>query len=317
MTRHHLAPALGLVALALSACGAPAAAPAKAAPPPLRTVTAITDPGQVTRPIDGYLATADQVREIFQAEDAVTSQCVRGYGLTPRGFQLLGLQELDSSRRTRGTLYGFFDPATARSRGYAGTVVATPPPARPGDAPLGPPSADLQTAMTGHDPVTGKPVGSLNGRPLPAGGCTQRGHDALGDAEARLGESGLPDGGPKTPPDDPRLTAAYAAWSTCMQGKGYHYHDPIAAIADQKWHPSHPNAQTTTQTTTQTTASAEEIATATADVECKITGNTVGVITAVQSAYDQRYIDTHAAQLAAYQRQYDELLKRAAQLVQN
>ena len=54
-------------------------------------------------------------------------------------------------------------------------------------------------------------------------------------------------------------------------------------------------------------ASTAQIATATADVQCKISTNLIGVAMAVQTAYDQQYIDAHTDQLAAYR----ERLQRA------
>jgi hypothetical protein len=202
-------------------------------------------------------------------------------------------------RLTRSYLYGFFDPSIAATKGYD---AVQPPAAAPttGGTRM---SNDEQTAMTGSDPTTHQPVDKVNGRPLPHGGCNQQGVDAIGGPPPNIDDRALPDGGPHIPVSDPRVTDAYAKWSDCMRGKGYAYKDPIAAISDQAWG-QEPNG-----------ASAKQIATATADIQCKVANNTVGVIVAVEIAYDKQYVDSHAQALTAYRQHIDDDLAKAATVV--
>jgi hypothetical protein len=86
-----------------------------------------------------------------------------------------------------------------------------------------------------------------------------------------------------------------------MSAKGYRYRDPIAAFDDPRWLGEQ--------------ISAEEIATATADVECKATANVGGVMLAVETAYQRRLMYKHAAQLAANKRNIDAEVTSAARVL--
>src|SRR5262249_27537689 len=116
----------------------------------------------------------------------------------------------------------------------------------------------------------------------------------------------LPDGGPAVPVKDPRMVAVDAAWSTCMKDKGFHYANPVAALTDPQWTPK--GSGPTTPTT-------KEVAVATADLACKRSTNLMGVAVAVETAYDQQYIASHRAQLAAYAKHLQARVDHAAQLV--
>ncbi|MDR2973758.1 MAG: hypothetical protein LBV00_03445 [Propionibacteriaceae bacterium] len=104
--------------------------------------------------------------------------------------------------------------------------------------------------------------------------------------------SNLPDGGPAWHPQDSRFVAAEATWSTCMTQRGFTYATPLDAI--NKNH--------------MTAASPESMAVAAADVQCKIDTNLVGIGVAVQSAYEQQYIDTHRDALTTQQKQIADFI---------
>ncbi|MFJ9693701.1 hypothetical protein [Kitasatospora sp. NPDC101183] len=220
---------------------------------------------------------------------------MRGFGFTARPTIAVGLDEAPVTRLTRSGVYGYFDIAKASAKGYDRFREMPPEPA--GAVPL---SKDEQSALTGNDPTTHQPATSVGGKPVPPGGCNGKARETFKSDEFSIDDSALPDGGPKVPPSDPRLKAAYAAWSTCMKGKGFDYRDPVAAIGDPRWHDSR-------------TATTAEIATATADIDCKLSNNTVGVVVAVQTAYDKKYIEANTAELAAYRQRTEDLLRRAGQ----
>ncbi|WP_457032999.1 hypothetical protein [Kitasatospora sp. P5_F3] len=272
-----------------------------AEPPALGPVPTVTEPGQVTLPTDSYLVTPAQVKQIVRAQDLVTAQCMREYGLTGRPTVLLGLDELAATRSTRSLVYGFFDVTAAESKGYATTSSVTPSGADGGVTTTTGSDQD-QIALTGADPATGQPVNTLAGKPVPAGGCQQKSRDALGGATPNPSTGDLPDGGPKIPTTDPRLVEAFAKWSTCMKDKGFDYKEPVAAIGDPAWQ----------RQTSQ--PSPQEIATAAADVACKVGNNTVGIAVAVQTAYAARYIEANSAELAAYKQRTDDMVRKAAEL---
>ncbi|MFI6153867.1 hypothetical protein ACIBCA_14340 [Kitasatospora sp. NPDC051170] len=288
-----------LLAAAAAGCsGTTAGGSAKPGPPPLGPVPSVTAPEQVSYPTDPYRVTPEQARLVLQAQDAVMAECMRGFGFTARPTIALGVDEAPVTRLTRSGLYGYFDVAGASTKGYD-TFVRLPA-RQPGtDGP--PPSAEELSALNGDDPATRQPVTRVGGRPVPPGGCAAKGREAFRGEEFPLGDAALPDGGPKIPAGDARLTDAYAAWSTCMKDRGFDYPDPMAALGDPRWHDSR-------------AATPNEIATATADIACKLAHNTVGVLVALQSAYDKQYLEAKAAELAAYRQRKDDLLRRAAQV---
>ena len=82
-----------------------------------------------------------------------------------------------------------------------------------------------------------------------------------------------------------------------MEQAGYHYATPRDANNDSRW--SGP------------TASPLEIATAIADVRCKRTTGLLDIWVAVTRAYEQRYVDRHAAALAELTTAMEALERRA------
>ncbi|WP_143200479.1 hypothetical protein [Kitasatospora sp. CB01950] len=292
--------ALGVIAVSLAACGSSGGHRAEAAPPALGAVPIVTEPGQVSLPTDAYLVTPAQITDIIRAQDLVTAQCMAEYGLTGRPTVLFGLDEVVSDRATRSLVYGYFDLANAGAKGYATEGIQQLPSG--GDAAGGGSDQD-QIALSGADPRTGQAVTALAGKPLPAGGCQQKGRDALGGSTPAPSVGDLPDGGPKVPVTDPRLVEAFATWSACMKEKGFDYKEPVNAIGDQAWRRSGGAGP-----------SQQEIATATADVACKVANNTVGVAVAVQTAYANQYIESHTAKLTAYRQRIDDMLRKAAEL---
>ena len=298
MTNRPRLPAAGAVATALAAllCGCSGGGGADSAVPALGPVPTITDPSQVTLPTDAFPPTAEQLRGQRQVVAAVSAACTRdlGYGDGDRTTHLIGVEQEVRSRVTRSFSYGYFAPAGTQPKGYGTHVDMDEVMAAAG--PAQPLSAEEETALNGRDPATGQPVERPNGREVPEGGCHRKGREAIADVS-----SGLPDGGPAVPLTDPRTVEAYSTWSACMQAEGYDYKDPSAAIADER-----------RRQPSERQASDRQIATATADVECKITNNTVGVIVAVQRAYGTRYVEAHAEALAALRQKSDELLASVA-----
>jgi hypothetical protein len=108
--------------------------------------------------------------------------------------------------------------------------------------------------------------------------------------------SDLPDGGPGWHPEDSRFVAAEQQWSSCMKAKGFTYATPVAAVGENSAPGSDPSTA---------------LATASADVDCKVSTNLVGVAVAVQSAYEQQWIDAHRDALAQLGQQISSYLSGA------
>lgn len=268
------------------------------APPTTGPVQTITKAGQIALPTDAYIITPAEVKLIVKAQDVVRGQCMRKLGFTPKPSVLLGVDEAATARKTRSFLYGYFDTAKAGAEGYERV--------QSGDIPQQASiSSAEQTALTGVDPVTHKPATRLGGKPLPARGCSGKAIDTLNNAGLWFDDASLPAGGPRIPRSDPRLAAAYASWSACMKGKGFDYPDPLAAIGDPKW---------VTHRSPGTPPTRAEIATARADIACKLAKNTVGKLVTVQIAYDKQYLKADAAQLASHKRRIDDLVRKASRI---
>lgn len=283
------AAALVCVGVVLAGCsGAPAATGAMGAATAQPSVgpvaTGISSPSQVTRPIDGYFLSADQIAATEYARIVAANTCLATKGYPTAGAKAdsdvaAAIAQGLADRVVRSDLYGFFDTLDAARRyGYQR------PPGTPGSwgVTWSPdvPSDVVDTCFT----EAAKSVG-------------------VDDAMNLVLADGLPDGGPPVPSGDAVYVKAVGAWSTCMSEHGYTYTDPQAAIGDARWRSD----------IVADSASTAQIATATADVGCKVSTNLIGVAMAVQGAYDQQYIDAHADQLAAYRERLQQAVRGAGQ----
>jgi hypothetical protein len=235
----------------------------------------------VSRPIDTFMASANQVSEIAYGRIAASNACLAKAGFPDSRFTVdktigAGITGMVRDRVVRADLYGFFDTvADASQYGYHRAAWD------PG-------------GWGGTFPIKTVPQSMIDT-------CTEVGTQAAGSADDMdyIALSKLPDGGPPVPSSDSRYVSAVAKWSACMKDQGFPYTDPLAAVGDAKWR-------------TLDAASPQEIATATADVQCKISTNLIGIAVAVETAYDQRYIDAHADALTAYQARVTAAVRRSA-----
>jgi hypothetical protein len=256
---------LVLVALAAAGCGGAGAV----TEPLIGPVPVITELSQVSRPIDIYLPTLDELRGLWQVRSDAAEDCYARHGthgrsnIPPDLVGQLRAERADDTARSR--LYGLFDAQGATKYGYGSA---------PETSPLGTPApwASPDVVQT----------------------CEKAGADAIHDLDLTTDERILPDGGPPPATNDSRFRTAVAKWSECLAKAGYHYDDPVSPLTDPKWN------RPVADDGSQAPASASEIAAATADVKCKVSTNLVGTAIAVQSAYDNQYIQTHRDQLAAF-----------------
>ncbi|PPK71473.1 hypothetical protein V5P93_003339 [Actinokineospora auranticolor] len=239
--------------------------------PPLGAIGTITRESQISRPIDQYLPSEDDLARLWQVRGAATATCYARHGVPDRTSVPPRLRERLREQRkhdlTRSPLYGFFDTGDAHDNGYgtspdSGHGLETP-------APWAPPEVVKE--------------------------CEAAGSAAVGNLHLVTDERVLPDGGPPPATADRRVAEAVDAWAGCMRAAGHPYGNPIDPLLDPKWRRPISTGDGTRQPTT-----AAEIDTATADVRCKIEVNLVGTAVAVQAAYDQRYIDSHATQLTEF-----------------
>ena len=257
--------------------------------PAIGTIPVITEPSQIVRPIDTYLPGETEIVNLHIAYYALLNDCFAKHGITITAYMYSNLDDLRKSvhvsaveRVMLTTLYGDFDPDGAAANGYAlGSGLGRPEnivglAAPPQDDPLHATAMACWEAVGQVDPTNGA---------IDIGLVTQQ---------------QLPDGGPTVNRQDSRMVTVYKQWSACMAEKGFTYPDPRSAFFDPQWN----------QDDMQTL----EVATAVADMNCKISTNLVGVAVAVQSAYDQVYIDSHRDALNTWKQKLDALLSGTATL---
>lgn len=252
--------------------------------PALGPIANVANPAQVKRPIDGYLPEAAQIVLLVIAEQNAINVCL-AHQNENTSFQFsedhtaLAAYVAGgvSDRVTRSNLWGFFDTRSVRASGYT----------RPETTP---------SSLTAYI--------SPGGSGESVARCNQEVDKKLPNASTGFGladYASLPDKGPLVPASDSRYVKVVAAWSACMSSAGYTYPDPLAAVGDTTWQTAGTNGLATVST--------DQIAAATADINCKISTNLVGVGLAVQSAYDQQYIDAKRQALSGYQELLDAFLR--------
>ncbi|MEE1782808.1 hypothetical protein PUR71_07750 [Streptomyces sp. SP17BM10] len=300
-----LAP-LALTAGCASGPAAPGAATARPSgsltpmdPPRIGDVPRLTEAGDRTLPIEAYLLSGEQFRQYDAAQTVLVTRCVRGFGLEyarPAGAGSAPSQSQTSHR---------YDPVELADVSVHGYHAPDPGGAR---KPSGGPSMspELTTVLgTGLGPG-GKPApgsaAEFRGKALPPGGCVgaaQRELTARGgtgrDADVAVG---INYEGFERSMTDPRVKTVFQDWSRCMGDRGYSYATPGDALKDSRW-------------AATTTPSAEEIATATADVDCKARTNVVGVWFTVETAYENELIRQHLPELTAVKAADDAMLELA------
>lgn len=261
---------------ALVGCSGSSAAPPTQLPAPSigSLPTGITSPAQISRPIDAYLLSSDEIVASESTRVRSADECMsdKGYptaDVTADGDLGASIALGVHNRVVLSDLYGFFDGVdVARQYGYQ------PPPGSAGSY-----------GVTWSPDVPQDMVDECFARAAVDAGAA--------DALDLTTTQGLPDGGPAVPSGAAAYVQAVTDWSSCMAQRGYSYSDPQAALGDVRW----------SQDRMSDHASPTQIATATADVECKMSTNLIGVAVAVQAAYDQQYIDSHTDQLSAYKTQ--------------
>ncbi|MGF1432193.1 hypothetical protein [Kitasatospora sp. LaBMicrA B282] len=241
-------------------------------------------------PIDAYLFTPEQFKQLGAARDTLTAQCMQRFGLTYAAPTAPPPRQGNQVTHR----YDVVDPAD----GYR-TASSAPAPT--------PPAPQLTSeeiaVLAGDVPGNAKAITSFHGQSIPKGGC-------LGEAEAKLTAQGGSmtdspvavginyDDYQRSMTDD-RLRAVFQQWSACMKAKGYSYATPNDATDDKQWKGT-------------ATPSPTEIATATADAQCRQQTNVIGTWFTVESAYENQAIQANLDQLTQVQQGIAAVVKNAA-----
>ncbi len=267
-----------MVPSVLTACAAGNGRTAEVTEPALGSIASVSSETQVARPIDAYLPSSAEAIQVAQVQQNAINRCLTIRGVTGKFDFAANPSELAAfinsgfrDRVVRANVWGFFDTTNATQYGY--------------QAPPGDPGALFSRGPLGAESVS-QDCETDSAKEAP-GGVTWSDF---------MHPSILPERGPKNPLNDNRYTAAVTKWSTCMKERGFDYLDPLAAVGDEEWYRSE-------------TVDSKQIATATADIECKISTNLVGIGLAVQIAHDKHYIDTHQAALTQFRNDLNNYLR--------
>ncbi|AUG78590.1 hypothetical protein CFP65_3810 [Kitasatospora sp. MMS16-BH015] len=280
----RMSAALALIA-ALSTVGAcsqassparPAAAPTKAAAAGVAFDQA--DPKTWTLPMEAYLPTDAENRQLGRASAALMESCMHKAGFTAwqpaPDLPKLGPKTLTDWR------YGIHEKALSSKRGYhtdaaeqeaydvamqAGALDGT----TPENAQTRSSCADKTVGALGR---TGKTYGEL---------AQQLGNDAYLRAK-----------------QEPEVVAAFKQWSDCMKESGYSYKEPMDANDDQRF--------------SGRDVSREEIATALADLGCRSRTQVALVWYRAEVGLQQAALEQNAQALRAERQELDAVVKKAA-----
>ncbi|GAA1990996.1 hypothetical protein [Kitasatospora viridis] len=264
------------------------------------TIAAVADR---TLPIEAYLLNGQQTAVIDNAVGILETSCMARFGFDYHPKPV----DPNSPVTQLARRYGSTDASVVASLGYHSPQTFNVTKS------AGPTLTDQERhVLLGAPPTPGPgpsaapapaPAQSVNGQPVPQGGCngeaTAKVNPAPDRAAAELADQ-INLGDFQRSLTDPQVTAVFAAWSACMKSKGYTYATPVNAINDPAW---------ATDAPTKT-----EIDTATADLDCKTRNNVVGVWYAVESAMENHDIAAKTGTLQKLKDGYQAALKRAAQI---
>lgn len=247
--------------------------------PTLGPVPPITSLAQITRPIDSYLPDVQRILGLLSIETRKVNSCLASKRATgqysPSDDQSLLAPYVAGARNdnvVRSDLWGFFDTDRAKVATYGYHRSAAEPGMLMGGVPTGADATVLQACRE----------------------AAEGGLPSDGGVLALAGTRSLPNRGPQVPTNDSRWVAAVADWAKCMAEHGFpDYPTPLDAIGNHEWYQA------------SGVVTPKEIATASADIECKLKINLVGIGLAVQRAYDQQYIEANRDALAKYKQQLD------------
>jgi hypothetical protein len=251
----------------------------------------------MTLPVDAYLPSGHDLLQTTRAMAALEQSCLSRYGLrfVPNTSDLPDFGK--NSRR-----YGVPESLeVARTHGFH--MTKNDPRSLP-DHLATPPSQDVRTVLTGRS-ARGGVVHTYHGVSVPKGGCVAEADHTIsgGDGTERAGHASAAEEirahSFEYSQLDPRVIAAQTAWKKCMGNQGYTaYKTTFDALGDDRWDAP--------------AATSQEISVAVADWTCAKNVNLVGTWYAVESAYQNSQIETHAEELQQEREDLRQQAKRVA-----
>jgi hypothetical protein len=286
----------GWIVAALAAPGCASRTPRQdgPGPPAARPVPILLDSADLRLPAQDYLLTGAQAALVGRGRLLLIQRCMRRFGVS------YAVPEVGAGRYGPRTLtdrrYGITDAALAARDGYRLGARDPALQKRPAVPRLGP---DAQTALTGDG------RSRIHGLAVPDGGCIAEADRHLAalaprEADPVLGER-LQLGSFEASRQDERVRRVFRAWSSCMRRAGYDYADPLTVVGDPQFAGNRPGPH--------------EISVAYTDVLCKASTNVIGIWFTVESAYQQGWIQQHAAAMLSCKNALAAEIRAAAALV--
>lgn len=260
---------------------------------------AVPDPQAVRLPIEDYLPSGRDQRQLDLAAYAVSARCLERFGLPPwrKPSQWSSSDAVVASQTARR--YDLVSDIAAAGR-YGYHVHLTPAFVANDHAVAAivqgdrrrvrrdlSSSAAIRGVLLGETQA-GRIVHKHAGRKVPAGGCEGAALQELTAGNGRDPDAVAieikADEFSKTL-GDPVVVAATRAWSRCMLDAGYRYASPEAASSDAAWKTSVPSQR--------------EREIAVSDVKCSQRVNLVGISLGVEAQLEDASIAAHRAHLEA------------------
>lgn len=284
--------AIFMAALAVTGCSASADSDERSEPE-IGTPTAVTSSRQIQLPLARYLAPASDEQAYFAAVNVAQRDCAKAFGVTSRipVAKQPALIELASERR-----YGIVNADEVERYGYQllGGQGAE------GDSKAGGWDPDQREllVMNAVSPDGGNvSTDPETGQKLPEGGCSAEGFRRIDSGDLpppvnTLAEDLLAQAWERTKADS-RALKAEQDWSDCMSELGYdfaHRWDAGNSVGSE--------------------ALDVQLQMAKRDLKCAVDSNYVGVWYAVDTAYQDRLIGAHEADLEATLAEHSAVMGR-------
>ncbi|MGW6685641.1 hypothetical protein [Streptomyces sp. NPDC054961] len=269
------------------------------------SVTKPTSGTGISLPLDAYVSTPKQRATVLRAEQVLVQGCMRDFGFD---YPVPDYSGMSSQPWPDATRFLLFDADRAAQYGYRRPAGERPSGKQAGET--NPPLSSAASAV-----FSGRGASRINGKDVPAGGCVGKAREKLGETPNLIATplaQRLAGTAYTWSLNDARVRDVFAQWSSCMRRAGLAYRTPQDANGDPTWGEGAKDGDADGAAgAAQAPASGPEVTVARADVACKLETNTVGIWSAVVSAYQKKLIDDNAVALQEEKNAVRALIERA------
>jgi hypothetical protein len=288
------------IVVALSGCSTASSHETKAAVS-IGPIAKIDTTAGISMPMDSYFPTPGEKLALERAQDILVANCATRYGIhmsTPR-------RELAKFNATKDVRFLFLEENQAATYGFqVPPYQVTSEKLRSGGNSPWPPglsSSDIATVIGGRGAST------YAGKDVPVGGCAgEAGRRLSGSGNSNTADQGIVSTAMQEvysrENNDPTISDMNSRWSACMRTSGYSYRAVRDAWNDPHWGSGAKNGQP---------PSKAELAAAIAFSKCESRVNYLGVMVAVESAYENQTIERDSQIFRAYKLSLITRIKRA------